>query len=171
MTVKQENSQSLQLLKDPQKDGAMLNKFPSTFKHKQIRHNPSEGVFGNCHQCCLSYLLQLPLDDVPYLGKYCGEDNAAWAKYLKEWASSKGLYPLTLRVDDKAILESYQLPYILSGPSPRYDCYHCVVAFGSEIIYDPYTGNGIIDEPLLSTDYWYMELFIRGFTQPNAKTT
>lgn len=141
-----------------------MSKFPQSFKTKQLQHDPANDQWGNCEQCCLSYILQLPLHSVPHLAQQYKEAIEAWEAALAEYVKSQGYFAFTMEVHDESVLVHYKCPYMLSGPSPRYDCYHAVVGYAGGVIYDPFTGDGRpIDEPLLHTDKWYVTLFVRSF--------
>lgn len=141
-----------------------MSRFPQSFKTKQVQHDPANDKWGNCEQCCISYILQRPLDSVPYFAQQFKTDDKGWIDALADWVISQGYFALNLEVTDEDVLLHYKFPYLLSGPSPRYDCYHAVVGYAGGVIYDPFTGDGRpIDEPLLSTDKWYVTLFVKNF--------
>jgi hypothetical protein len=89
---------------------------------------------GNCFSACVASLLELSIDDVPYL-----MDDDEWYLHFRRWLAPRGFYPLCFVLDGGWTPDGL---HILSGKSPRdpdnQKALHSVVARGSEIAHDPH---------------------------------
>lgn len=112
-----------------------------------------EGTVGNCYQCCLASLLELPLEKVPHFYKFAPRAYAE--DMIRAWLSTQGLGLLAL---DVGTLPNFKDGYIgdgpmpqgfciLSGPGPRKktqpdgtekNIIHAVVGLAGRIIHDPH---------------------------------
>lgn len=62
------------------------------------KHDPENGVYGDCHRAALASLLELPLDEVPH---FCDEsiykDNAEpLSARERAWLLSRGLVSINV---------------------------------------------------------------------------
>lgn len=122
--------------------------------HKQIlRHDPENGVMGDCFRTVLACLLDLEPEDVPhFMGDQSEPIKDAWAK-VDEWLGDNyGLRFCSIRIQVSDIdpwlkfldQENPGLRLELGGKSPRGSC-HSVVAQGGKVLHDPHPdGGGII---------------------------
>ncbi|MCW8132656.1 MAG: hypothetical protein KIS92_20065 [Planctomycetota bacterium] len=112
-----------------------------------------EGAVGNCYQCCLASILELPLAKVPHFYKFA--PRAYTEDMIHAWLSTQGLGKIGL---DVAQLPSFKMGFIgdgpvpqgfciLSGPGPRTkvqpdgtekNIKHAVVGLAGRIIHDPH---------------------------------
>lgn len=93
----------------------------------------SEGVIGNCFQCCVASVLELPLEEVPH---FCKDDR--WPLNFYEWLDSKGYGWVELKGCDFYSFSENLGYHIISGPSPRNKGLHGVVGLNSEPYFDPH---------------------------------
>lgn len=111
------------------------------------------GHAGNCFAACIATLLELPLEAVPpSAGDAGGRPMAAFLRargllYLEVTAG-----PLRRYETDEPPVPAQDLGWcpltrgealaVLMGPSPRFDCAHCVVGrtngYGWTILHDPH---------------------------------
>ena len=100
------------------------------------------GDEGNCTEACIASILEIPLDEVPYLVPY-GEK---WMDALHPFLIDRGLYLIT--VDAETFLK-IKKPYgysIGGGRSPRVTGFdHSVVCLDGEIVHDPHSGSDPIE--------------------------
>lgn len=122
---------------------------------QKFRHDPENGVFGDCFRTVLACLLDMPRDDVPHF--FDGLHDAAIPddkqKAVRDWLLSKGYGKVAVAFDSKfgvsAILNvmgtiNCDVLWMLSGRSET-GCNHVVICRGGEIIHDPsLTDAGII---------------------------
>ena len=112
-----------------------------------------EGTVGNCYQCCLASILELPLEKVPHFYKFAPRGHSE--TLIHAWLMSQGLGLLSL---DVGKLPSFKQGYIgggpvpqgfciLSGPGPRVKkladgtekpIIHAVVGLAGRTIHDPH---------------------------------
>lgn len=91
---------------------------------------------GNCLQACLASIFELPLEEVPEF-----DFEEGWYEQFVEWCLTEfGLQPIDISADSK-----YFKPmgwHMINGKSPRGDWNHAVVAYGGEILHDPFPEGG-----------------------------
>lgn len=110
------------------------------------RHDPDNGVYGDCHRAALASILELPIDDVPHfmdgLGPYEGEE---FARRETEFLASRGLNRIIVAVGPDVDLQSCLdhigtwnpgIYYLLGGES-KSGCGHTVVCLNTRIVHDP----------------------------------
>jgi hypothetical protein len=93
----------------------------------------SEGVVGNCFQCCVASVLELPLEEVPH---FCKEDS--WPLNFHEWLNSRGYFWIEVVGCNSHLFIEYSGYHIISGPSPRNKGLHGVVGLNGEPHFDPH---------------------------------
>lgn len=96
---------------------------------------------GNCWAACIASIFELDINKIPNFYK---EYQSLWFYEFTKWLSEIGHYPFLIY--HKNIHKTvYDFPpnthYIASGQSPRGNFDHAVVAFGGELIHDPYPGG------------------------------
>jgi hypothetical protein len=126
-----------------------------TPQKQKYRHDPDNGVFGDCYRTCLAMLLGLPRDDVPHYVTTMDPD--AWKETVQpkydSWLSDRGLIEVAIAYacDLDTLLSLYELMnpkahYMLTGKSGT-GCNHVVVCRGGEIVCDPaQNDSGIVDK-------------------------
>lgn len=125
--------------------------------HKQLfKHDPDNGVYGDCCRTTLACLLDLKPEEVPY---YYGEDQNA---YYRKWLADKGLttieipYPGDLSLDKVLTtvgLTNPDINYMLSGNSKN-NVGHFVICNKNEIIHDTSLDDSGIAGPMEDGMYW-----------------
>lgn len=125
--------------------------------HKQLyRHNPNEGIIGDCHRTCIANILGLYPWEVPHF--MIGEDEAGSSD---KWFAERGLnsyyFVNPAEMDESLISFGYLVErdvlYIVTGES-KTGVNHCVVAKGSSLIFDPSLDNsGIVGPSIYDSCY------------------
>jgi len=104
----------------------------------QTMFNPKPGKpdTGNCFQCALASILELPVEAVPHF--YQEEANPAKAMdNIQTWLGRRGLILIEIQFGGEN-LQMFPCFHLLSGLSPRGDFFHTVVALNGEIVHDPH---------------------------------
>jgi hypothetical protein len=131
--------------------------------HKQVnRHDPANGLHGDCYRTCIAALCSLAPEEVPNFNDgVANADQADRSAYA--WLAKRGLSMVTYTVpgaigDLPGIMREVAdrnpgAHYILSGRS-KTGVNHAVIAFEDEIVWDPsLTDAGIVgpmsDDPKL----------------------
>ncbi len=103
------------------------------------------GAPGNCVQCCVATILNLPLDKVP---DFVNESGSDWVLALLDWLEAKGF--------ELAVFDGYKPRlglWMLDGRSPRGgEMNHAVVMKGSLMYHDPDSSNDFVQAARKS--YW-----------------
>lgn len=127
---------------------------------QKYRHDPANGVWGDCARTALAVLLDLDRDDVPHFfdgGVTTKEADARREAFL----SSLGLRSIGMPMNGslKEVLQSIEhynpgVQYILIGKS-RAGCAHEVVVSEGNIAWDPsLDDNGIVGPDEESGFFW-----------------
>jgi hypothetical protein len=121
------------------------------------RHDPENGVYGDCYRTCLAVMLQVPRDSVPHWVTTMDPkewDSVVQPKY-NAWLAERGLQELAIPVGPAELEDvlAFQksrtpslVPAMLTGRS-RTGCNHCVIVFDGEIFHDP----GLDDPGIISS--------------------
>jgi hypothetical protein len=132
------------------------------------RHDPANGIYGDCHRAAIASLLELPLNEVPH---FCDADSELpdaepLMERERKWLASRGLtninviYPGEVSLDDLLTAIDATTPgimFILGGTSTT-GCGHSVVAGCGKILHDPSltkTGDHSIVGPM-EDGYWWV---------------
>jgi hypothetical protein len=132
------------------------------------RHDPANGIYGDCHRAAIASLLELPLDDVPHFCDAESELPGADPLQVRErnWLAGRDLtninviYPGETSLGDVlATVEAVNpgVMFILGGTSTT-GCGHSVVAGCGRILHDPSltkTGDHSIVGPM-KDGYWWL---------------
>lgn len=134
---------------------------------KQIfRHDPDNGIFGDCFPTCLSIVSGIDRHKVPHWHKVM-DLNEAIARY-DAWLKTRGLTRIQSywngAYTPDEILEfltaSSSLPFIFSGCS-RNGTNHAVIAHNGRIVWDPsLDDSGIIGPMKTEPEKLYMAEWI-----------
>ena len=126
--------------------------------HQLIKHDPENGMHGDCQRTCVAAILDLHPSEVPH---FCDDPTATredanwWEKRQSKWLAERGLTSATFAYHGDASFEQVMLwtsrqspttPMILLGTSAL-GCNHVVVVLNGEIVCDP-SGNGIVGPAL-----------------------
>jgi hypothetical protein len=125
------------------------------------RHDPANGVYGDCHRAAVATVLDLALDQVPHFGEG-GPAAEEFGVRAREFRRSKGLVPISAvyAPDSGHLLILHVVgtmnpgvPYLLGGRS-RNGVDHTVVCVGDEIVHDPSLDDSGIVGPCGDGWYW-----------------
>jgi hypothetical protein len=126
-----------------------------------IKHDPSNGQFGDCVRTCWAAILDMDAKDVPHFVALSHETGRPAWEFTVEFLTGLGYYPITqvFVPDDrppgflmKAVSQNHPgLCWIFSGRS-RAGSDHGVVVCDGRIVCDP-SGNGIVG-PMSDGYYW-----------------
>jgi hypothetical protein len=113
------------------------------------KHDPVNGIFGDCHRAAMASVLELPLEEVTHFADG-GVDGDEFMRREKEFLLRHGLVPIYLnfRVATLDEFEEYikvfhhNLYYLIGGASSN-GTPHTVVGLNGKIVHDP-NGAGII---------------------------
>lgn len=131
---------------------------------QRFRHDPENGVFGDCHRTALACLLNLELDEVPhfYQLKIEAELRAepfVWRAEVEKFLNTQGLtqadvvFGGTLEQLFAFMAEwNPQTFYLLGGVSPR-RVNHTVICRGGCFEWDTHPDDGFIVGPLDTGTY------------------
>ena len=127
--------------------------------NNQVKHDPDNGTYGDCHRCCYASILGLEAHQVPHWHETGHEDTNL--SQQRHWLAQRGLTVMEVAFrHDEAGLESVldylkmfgnETPVIFSGNGAD-SVGHSVVVFRGEIVMDP-TGSGIVG-PADDGNYW-----------------
>lgn len=130
-----------------------MNDFPrGIIKHKQLfRHDPDNGVYGDCWRATVACLLRLPVEAVPHVCN--GPDDGKATERMRGFLDSQNCaliqIPFNSDLSLDQVLEyvgsaSGGMHWCLMGTS-RTGCNHVVICKGNEIVHDPsITQSGIV---------------------------
>lgn len=138
-------------------------------QHTQMfRHDPDNGVYGDCWRATVASLLRLPIEDVPHVCD--GPDDGKASERMRTYLESRGCaliqVPFNGDMSLQQILEyvgaasvSGGLHWCLMGTS-RTGCNHVVICKGAEIVHDPsITQSGIVGPA--SDGLWWVEWVVQ----------
>lgn len=134
-------------------------------RHQQLfRHDPENGVYGDCFRTVIACLLNRHPSEVPH---FCnGPDDGKTDDRVRDYLAPLGLKLVRicfhgLSMDEiMAIGDSYSLGmhWLLTGTS-RNGTNHVVICHGAKIIHDPSIDQSGIIGPA-SDGHWWIELLV-----------
>lgn len=135
-------------------------------KHKQeFKHDPDNGLYGDCWRTVVACLLGLPRGEVPHVCD--GPDDGLATKRMRDFLASRGCamiqIPIPGEVDLDTVLTaaaSYSggLHYALMGTS-KTGCNHVVICKDDAIVHDTsLTDSGIVGPS--SDGFWWLEWYV-----------
>lgn len=135
------------------------------------KHDPENGMWGDCWTACLASILELPREEVPHVYDK-GVDGVEGRRHARLWLEGQGLTLISTvfmgseNLKDlmySQLVNNPDIHYILGGESKNGIC-HAVVAINDRIVWDPAIDkSGIVGPcpPLYDTDpecgLWYVE--------------
>lgn len=129
--------------------------------YKQLfRHDPDNGVIGDCWRTCFACLLDMEPAHVPHFVFGHWDDAQASTKLARAWLAQRGFgfieYPMNCDLAD--LLSSVAainpgMHYMLSGTSSN-GTGHSVIACDDGIVHDPAQDNSGIVGPMSDGFYW-----------------
>lgn len=137
-------------------------------RHLQLfRHDPENGVYGDCFRTVIACLLRLPPVDVPHVaaGEITGDESNAM---MRAWLAERGHrmieFPLLGEMSLEDVLHwgaaySEGLHWMLSGKS-RNGCGHVVICHGNQIVHDTSIDQSGIVGPS-EGGFWWIGWLVR----------
>lgn len=130
-----------------------------TPQKQKFRHNPAEGVYGDCARTVLAMLLDIPVDDVPHF-LWDNADGIVFNQRVRMFLESVGLREVSIPFtgDLSAIMRFMRdsnpgIYYMLMGES-RNHVNHVVVCLNDKIVADPALDDSGIVGPADDGYYW-----------------
>lgn len=112
-------------------------------KHKQkFLHDPTNGVWGDCHRAAIASVMGLPLETVPHFGDG-GPSDEEFMERERIWLLKQGLVRIMVwfacELPDVFAYQAKYNPgiYYLLGGTSRTGVDHTVVCLDGEIVHDP----------------------------------
>ena len=134
---------------------------------KQLnKHDPANGVYGDCGRTVIACLLDLYPSEVPHFWDGEEADNLTADADCRKWLAERGLRTITWAIDGR-LMEVLTFMkrhnpgtyYVLLGTSPR-QVNHVVICYNDEIVCDPSLEGGDLIGP--SDDgHWWVEVLVR----------
>ena len=132
---------------------------------KQLnRHDPENGVLGDCYRTVIACLLDLKPEEVPHIHEHNGAMNMQEQQdMMNAWLAARGLVEVNVPCDGSIGLEvalevmdrwSMGTRYMLTGQS-RTGCNHVVICKGREIEWDPSLNDSGIIGPADDGFFWF----------------
>lgn len=133
---------------------------------QRFRHNPAQGVYGDCHRTAIAIVLDLEAEDVPHFmdGNAYRKGGGPKANELFEmWLNERGISTISFPfpgenlarvLDTIASCNPLSKPAFILAGSSRNGCNHSVVACDGEIVCDPSLDDSGIIGPCDDGHYW-----------------
>lgn len=126
---------------------------------QRFKHNPDEGVYGDCHRACIASLLELELDDVPHFGEGNPpheEFNRRVADFLKsrDLVSVGAPYQTSLEFLFECQKITNPGAFYLLGGTSKTGVNHTVIGFEDKIVHDPSISQSGIVGPCDDGYFW-----------------
>ena len=125
---------------------------------QKLRHDPKNGVFGDCHRTAYAMILGYEAEEVPHFA-YNGPED--FHVNEQNWLDSENLGKVNIAFPGESSVElilqtmnvlNPDMPFILGGMS-KIGVGHSVVCFENEI-YDPSLDDNGIVGPMSDGYYW-----------------
>jgi hypothetical protein len=134
--------------------------------HKQLnRHDPDNGIWGDCFRTALACLFDLRPEEVPHFLDG-GPESEIFRAHYNNWLAERGY--CTFQVcwnSDLTGVQSYMrmvnpgVYYLLSGMSPR-GTTHVVIGLDDQIVHDPAIDGGGLVAPCAEDGYYWVEVLL-----------
>jgi hypothetical protein len=147
-------------------------------RHQQLfRHDPDNGVYGDCHRTAIACLLDLHPTEVPHFGQLCIEAEASkdpydWRAHEEQWLNERGLTQAHINFSggldqlfDFMDMYNPNVLYLLGGTSPRGTA-HTVICHGGKLEWDPHPDGGGVPQPMAHKVYEVSFLLPLAMKQP-----
>lgn len=137
--------------------------------HKQLfRHNPSEGLYGDCYRAAIACLLDKHPTDVPHVYSEQGTTGDEGVAQMRSWLARRGLdlVEIPLVGDRDLVLQAWgnlnrDRYALLCGKSSR-GTSHVVIIKGARIVHDTSLDNVGVVAPF-DAGYYLLVLIVPGF--------
>lgn len=140
--------------------------------HKQLnRHNPTEGVWGDCQRTVYACLLDKHPSEVPhFLDGYSPDDDAeALEHHIAMWLADEGLVEMQVAFEGATPLETVLTTmgawnpgqhWILGGESAN-GVAHVVICLNDQIVWDTSQNDAGIVGPQPGCGIWIVSMLAR----------
>ena len=138
-------------------------------KHTQLlRHDPDNGIYGDCWRATVASLLRLPIEEVPHVCD--GPDDGKASDRMRAFLYTRNCALIQIPFNGDMSLEQV-LEYVGSLPvsgglhwclmgTSRTGCNHVVICKGNEIVHDPsITQSGIVGPA--NDGLWWAEWIVQ----------
>lgn len=126
---------------------------------QSLRHDPENGIWGDCHRAAMASLFDLPLKSVPHFWENGGNAEEGNLR-VDEWLSARGFssvgIPFTATFEEVMAMMDKQatnIHYLFVGTS-KTGVNHTVIAKGGAIVFDPSLNESGIIGPCDDGFYW-----------------
>ena len=138
-------------------------------QHQLYRHEPHNGIYGDCLRTALACLFDLPAHEVPHFYQHQVEREGYVAHVqVGMWLAERGMAQVISHWDGEFHSLDWVLGmqrvnnpdayYMLGGTSPR-GFNHGVIGRGGRIEWDPHPdGTGLVAP--LNTGFWEITYFV-----------
>ncbi|QBJ13203.1 hypothetical protein EYD00_07250 [Agrobacterium sp. 33MFTa1.1] len=143
-------------------------------RHQQLfRHDPDNGVYGDCFRTVVACLLCVDPVDVPHVCN--GPDDGLANDRMREFLTANGIFMIGVAFDGAVELErileigeqsSGGLPWMLTGQSTN-GVNHVVICQGASITHDTSIDQSGIVGPT-KEGWWWMEWIVRAASSGRA---
>ncbi len=126
--------------------------------NQEFRHDPDNGVYGDCQRACIASLLDLPISEVPHFLHDNTNDAAEFNRRINAFLAPRGLVHLETAAFDFAEHIKSDCFHMIYGPASRGFC-HAVVGFNGEVLHDPHPSRaGLLPD---RRDEWTFGFLVR----------
>lgn len=131
------------------------------FNKQLIKHDPVNGIFGDCMRTAIACLLDKLPEEVPHFGEHF-LDSATFDAAVNSYLASQGLAQFTIAFHGECGIKSVidtvgftnkNMYYLLSGQSNR-KVNHIVVCCENKIIHDPHPSGDGLEAPCNDGYFW-----------------
>jgi hypothetical protein len=134
--------------------------------HKQLnRHDPDNGVWGDCFRTALACLLDMNPEDVPHFLEG-GPEPEEFMRRHREWLLEHGYSIFAIGFDAglEDVMKTMKnvnpgLYYLISGQSVR-GINHVCIGLEDKIIHDPMPDGDGIKWPCKEDGYYWVEVLV-----------
>jgi len=102
--------------------------------NQRHKHDPDNGVSGDCWKACIASILEFPYEAVPDFQN--GPSEVEIQLDVHAWARHYGIWVYRWDTPEELFPRGYS---IAIGPSPRFkSTNHCCVALDGKVVFDPH---------------------------------
>ena len=141
------------------------------YHEQRIKHDPENGLWGDCFPTSLACILDLEPDEVPHF--YAGfPDEASDEEYyqkedeIEDWLDVQGYQRIIIYFSGEVTLDDIlhgfgaknpDLLYLVTG-NTQIDVNHIVICWGEEEIHN--VGNSVITGPCSKSELWMVTILV-----------